>query len=41
MDCKAEMGNIFIQTNAISKSKKMAILDWRQMKVLLKDFQKT
>ena len=40
-DCKSEMGNIFIQTNTISKWKKVAIPDWRQMKVLSKGFQMT
>ena len=38
-DCETEIGNIFIQTNAISKRKKIEIPDWRQMKVLLKGFQ--
>ena len=41
MDFKAEMGNIFIQTNAISKRKKIAIPAWRQMKVLSKGFKTT
>ena len=40
-DCETEMGNVFIQTNAISKRKKIAIPAWRQMKVLLKGFQMT
>ena len=41
MDCETEMGNVFIQTNAISKQKKIAIPAWRQMKVRLKGFQMT
>ena len=28
-DCEIEMGNVFIQTNAISKPKKIAIPAWR------------
>ena len=40
-DCKTEMGSVFIQTNAISKRKKIAIPDLRQMKVLSKGFQMT
>ena len=30
-DCKTEMGNVFAQTIAISKRKKIAIPNWRQM----------
>ena len=41
MDCETEMGNVFTETNAISKRKKIAIPAWRQMKVLLKGFQMT
>ena len=40
-DRETEMGNIFTQTNVISKRKKIAIPDWRQMKVLSKGFQMT
>ena len=40
-DCEIEMGNVFIQTNAISKPKKIAIPAWRQMKVLSRGFQMT
>ena len=40
-DCEIKMGNVFIQTNAISKQKKIALPDWCQMKVLLKGFQMT
>ena len=40
-DCETEMGNVFTQTNAISKRKKIAIPAWRQMKVLSKRFQMT
>ena len=39
MDRKAEMGNVFTQTNAISKRKKIAIPDWCQMKVLSDDLR--
>ena len=40
-DCETEIGNIFTQTDAISKRKKIAIPDWRQMKVLSKGFKMT
>ena len=36
---QTEMGNIFTQTKAISKQKKIEIPDWRQIKVLSKDFK--
>ena len=39
MDCETEIGNVFIQTYAISKQKKIIMRDWRHMKVLLKGFQ--
>ena len=35
-DCETEIGNVFTQTNAISKQKKIEILDWRQMKTFFK-----
>ena len=38
-DCETEMGKVFTQTNAIPKRIKIAIRDWRQMKVLSKGFQ--
>ena len=38
-DCKTEIGNIVTQTDAISKRKKIAIPDWRQMKKKIKEFQ--
>ena len=40
-DCETEIGNIFTQTDAISKRKKIAIPDWRQMKVLSKGLKMT
>ena len=40
-DSETEMDNVFTQTNAISKQKKIAIPAWRQMKVLSKGFQMT
>ena len=40
-DCKTGKGKVFIQTNAISKRKKIALPDWCQMKVLSKGFQMT
>ena len=39
-DCKTEMGNVFTQTDAISKQKKIAMPDWRQMKKTFKGFSK-
>ena len=39
--CETELGNVFIQTNAISKQRKMAIPDRYQKKVLSKGFQMT
>jgi len=33
------MGKVFTQTNAISKRIKIELLDWRQMKELLKGFE--
>ena len=38
-DCKTRMGKVFTQTNAISKRIKIELLDWRQMKELLKGFE--
>ena len=35
------MGNVFTQTNAISKQKKKALPDWRQMNELSKGFEMT
>ena len=40
-DCETEMGKVFTQINAIPKRIKIAIRDWRQMKVLSKSFQMT
>ena len=40
-DCKTKMSSVFIQTNAISKRKKIALPDWCQIKVLSKGFQIT
>ena len=40
-DCETETGNVFTQTNVISKRKKIAMPDWRQMKVLSKGFKMT
>ena len=37
--CETEIGNIFTQTNAISKRKKIEISDWRQMKKFFKGFK--
>ena len=39
MDRKAEMGNVFTQTYAISKRKKIALPDLCQMKVLSDDLR--
>ena len=39
--CDTEIGNVFTHKNAISKRLKIAISEWRQMKVLLKGFQMT
>ena len=38
-NCKNKFGNIFTQTNAISKRKKIEIPDWRQMKEFFKGFK--
>ena len=38
-DCKTETSNVFNQTDAISKRKKIAIPDWCQMKVLSDDLR--
>ena len=37
-DCETEIGNIFTQTDAFSKRKKITIPDWRKMKDLFKSF---
>ena len=40
-DCNNKFGKIFIQTDAISKRKKIAIPDLRQMNLLSKGFKMT